>query len=47
MIPFGNKLFPKMTAEWLHLILYFSTEYDNSRENIAILFCKYVFDIWD
>jgi hypothetical protein len=31
IIPFGNKLFPMLTAEWLHL--YFSREYHNSRQN--------------
>ncbi len=39
-------LFPMLTAEWLHLLLYFSTtEYHNSRQNITILFWKYVVDI--
>ncbi len=40
LIPFGN-----LTAEWLHLVLYFSTEYHNSRQNIMILFWKYLVDI--
>ncbi len=44
IIPFGNMLFPMLTAEWLRLVLYFSTEYDNSRQNIIILFWKYLID---
>jgi hypothetical protein len=44
IIPFGNMLFPMLTAEWLHLVLYFSTGYDNSRQNIIILFWKYLID---
>ncbi len=35
--PFGNILFPMLTAEWLHLIMYLSTEYHNSGLNIIIL----------
>jgi hypothetical protein len=30
---------------WLHLVLYFSTEYHNSRQNIVILFREYLVDI--
>jgi hypothetical protein len=41
IIPFGSMLFPLLTAEWLHL-LYFSTEYHNSRQKIVILFCIYI-----
>ncbi len=29
IILFRNMLFPMLTAEWLHLVLYFSTEYNN------------------
>jgi hypothetical protein len=45
MIPFGNMMFPILTADWLHLALLFSTEYHNSRQNIIILFWKYLVDI--
>jgi hypothetical protein len=38
-------LFPMLTAEWQHLVPYFSTEYDNSRQNIKILRWKYLVDI--
>ncbi len=38
-------LFPMTTAEWLHLVLYFSSEYHNSRQNIEILFGKFLVDI--
>jgi hypothetical protein len=38
-------LFPMLTADWLHLALHFSTEYHNSRNNIIILFWKYLVDI--
>jgi hypothetical protein len=31
----------------MHSVLYFSTEYHNSRQNILILFCKYLVDIWE
>ncbi len=34
-----------LTAEWLHLVLYYSTEYHNSRQNILIQFLKYLVDI--
>jgi hypothetical protein len=36
-----------LTAEWLHRVLYFTTEYRNSGQNIIILFCKYLVDIWE
>jgi hypothetical protein len=36
-------LFPLLTAEWLHLVLYFSTEDHNSRQ--IFMFWKYLFDI--
>ncbi len=32
------ELFSLLKAEWLHLVLYFSTAYCNSRENVIILF---------
>ncbi len=38
-------LFYVLTAEWLHLVQYFSTEYPNPRQNIIILFLKYLVDI--
>ncbi len=38
IIPFRNKLFPTLPAERLHLVLYFSTEYHNSRQKIRICF---------
>jgi hypothetical protein len=38
-------LVPMLAAEWLHLLLYFSTEYRNSRQIILILFWKYLVDI--
>jgi hypothetical protein len=38
-------LVPLMAAEWLRQVLYFCTEYHNSRKNILILFWKYVVDI--
>jgi hypothetical protein len=38
-------LFPMLTAEWLHLGQYFFTEYNSSRQNIIILFWKYLVDI--
>jgi hypothetical protein len=44
IIPFG-KMFIMLTSEWLHLVLYFSTEYHISRQNIIILFWKYLVDI--
>jgi hypothetical protein len=34
-----------LTAEWLHLVLYFFPENHNSRQNIRILFWKYLVDI--
>jgi len=34
-----------LTVEWLHLVMYFSTEYHNSTQNIIILFLKYFVDI--
>jgi hypothetical protein len=43
IIPLGNMLFPLLTAEWLHPVLYFSTEYHNSR--LIILIWKYLLDI--
>jgi len=39
-ILFGNML----SAEWLHLGLYFAPEFNNSRQNIIILFWKYLVD---
>jgi hypothetical protein len=30
-------LFPILTAEWVYLVLHFSTEYHNSKLNIIIL----------
>jgi hypothetical protein len=45
IIPFGNMLFPMVTAEWLLLVMYFSTDYYDSRQNIIILFCKYLADL--
>ncbi len=33
-------LFPMLTAESLHLALYFSTEYRDSRQNIIIVFLR-------
>jgi hypothetical protein len=44
-ILFGNMLSPTRTAEWLHQVLYFSREYDDSRQNIIILFWKYLIEI--
>jgi hypothetical protein len=38
-------LFPMLTAERQHLVLYFSTEYNNSRQNILILLWTYLVDI--
>jgi hypothetical protein len=38
-------LFPMLTAAWLHLVLYFSTEYHKSRQDVLILFWKYLIDI--
>jgi hypothetical protein len=34
-----------LTAEWLHLEQYFSTEYHISSQNIVILVWKYLVDI--
>jgi hypothetical protein len=34
-----------LTADWLHLVLYFSTEYHTQTQNIMILFWQYVVDI--
>ncbi len=34
IIPFGNILFPMQTTQWLHLFLYFSTEYHDSGQSI-------------
>jgi hypothetical protein len=45
--PFGNILFPKLTAECLTPVLYFSAEYQCSGQNIKVLFCKYFVDIWN
>jgi hypothetical protein len=43
---FRNMLFPMLTAVCLHLLLdYFSTKYHNSRQNVIILFWKYLVDI--
>jgi hypothetical protein len=38
-------LFPLLTAEWLHLKRYLSTEIHNYRQNIIILFWKYLVDV--
>ncbi len=38
-------LFPLLTVEWLHQVMNFSTEYSISRQNITILFWKYLVDI--
>jgi hypothetical protein len=38
-------LFPMLTDEWLHLFLYFSSEYHNSGQNIIIQFWKNLVDI--
>jgi hypothetical protein len=39
-------LFPMLRYKWLHLlVLYFSTEYHNSRHYNIILFWKYLVDI--
>jgi hypothetical protein len=38
-------LFPMLKADWLHLVLYFSTEYHKSLQNIVFLFWKYLVDI--
>jgi hypothetical protein len=38
-------LFSMLTAERLHLVPYFSTEYHNPREKIIILFWKYLVNI--
>jgi hypothetical protein len=34
-----------LAAEWLHKVWQFSTEYHNVRQNISILFWKYLVDI--
>ncbi len=34
-----------LTAQWLHLVVYFSPEYNNSRKKIIIMIWKYLFDI--
>ncbi len=47
IIPFGNMLFPMLTAEQLHLLLYFCTECHNFIKNIIFLFCKYLVDLWE
>jgi hypothetical protein len=44
LISFGNMLFSVLSAEWLHLGLYFAPEFNNSRQNIIILFWKYLVD---
>jgi hypothetical protein len=36
--PFENILLSMLTAECLHLVLNFSTEYHNSEQNIVIMF---------
>jgi hypothetical protein len=36
MIPFENILFPLLTDEWLHIVLYVSTEYYNSVSKYVI-----------
>ncbi len=41
----GNMLFHMLTAECLHLVLYLPPEYRSSRQNILILFLKYLFVI--
>ncbi len=40
-----NYAVPYSAAEWLHLVLNFSAEYHNSRQNIIILSWKYSVDI--
>jgi hypothetical protein len=42
---FESMLIPMLTAEQLHLVMYFSTEYHYSKQNIIILFWKYFVDI--
>ncbi len=37
VIPFGNMLFPMLTAEQMKIVLYFSTEYNNSKLNYTTL----------
>ncbi len=34
-----------LTAEWLHIVLYFSIEYHNSKQNIIIMLRKYFVEI--
>ncbi len=34
-----------ITAEWLHLVLYFSSQYHNSRKNIIILFEIFLLEV--
>ncbi len=38
-------MLPMQTTEWLHLVLYFSTEYHDSGNTIIILLCKKFVDI--
>jgi hypothetical protein len=38
-------LFQMLTAEWLHLVLCFFTEYHNASQNIIILFWQYLIEI--
>jgi hypothetical protein len=38
-------MYPLLAAERLHQVMNFSTEYSNSRQNITILFWKYLVDI--
>jgi hypothetical protein len=45
IIPIGNMLFPLLTDEWLDVIMYFATEDHYSRQDITILFWKYLVDI--
>jgi hypothetical protein len=34
-----------LTAQWLHLVVYFSPEHHISRKKIIIMIWKYLFDI--
>ncbi len=45
IISFGNMLFSMLSAEWLHLGLYFAPEFNNSWQNIIILSWKYLVDL--
>jgi hypothetical protein len=45
IIQIGNMLFLMLTAEWLNLVPFFSTDYHNSTHNRIILVWKYLFNI--